>query len=125
MKKNFLLVNIAVFLFLIAVFYGVKRYAPDYNFVLLMSGNMLMFILSLASHAIINTNIKGRPEAFVRGVYMSTFLKIMVCMAAVLLYVFINREHLHKPSIIALMGVYIIYSIVDTTYSSRVARQAK
>ena len=81
-----------------------------------------MAFLSSASFYMVTKQIKSRPEAFVRGVYSGTFLKLLVCMAAILIYVMANRPNIHKPTLFVLFGIYIVYTVIETTTLSKMAR---
>jgi hypothetical protein len=122
MKKYFILIVVILFLLLTAVFYALKTYAPQYSFDALMGGNILMAILVLVSYFLVQAQIDKRPEAFVRGVYSSTFLKLLVCIGAILVYALVNKPNIHKPSLFILFGIYAVYSIVETWLLSRMAR---
>ena len=123
MKKFFVLIIVILFLLLTGVFYGVKAYAPEYHFGILMIGNITMATLSVITYYMVIGQMNKRPEAFVRGVYSSSFLKLLVCMAAILVYVLVNRPNIHKPSLFILFGIYAVYSIVETWMLSRLARE--
>ena len=125
MKKNFISAILIVFIALSALFYALHQSAPEYSFALLMGGNILMLVLSVAGHLIVMNQVNGRPQAFVRGVYASSFLKLMVCMAGIVGYALINRPNIHKPSLFMLFGIYVIYSIIETWLLSKMAREAK
>jgi Na+/H+ antiporter NhaA len=56
-------------------------------------------------------------------VYSASFLKLMVCMIAILVYVLLNRAHLHKASVFILFGIYALYTIVETWILSKLARE--
>jgi hypothetical protein len=123
MRKYFIPAIVAVFAILTAVFYGMKMYLPEYNFVVLMTGNILMASLAVISFYLVTTQMKRKPDAFVRGVYASSFLKLMVCMMAIMVYVFVNKSGVHKPSLLVLFGIYAIYSITETWMLSRMAKE--
>jgi hypothetical protein len=93
------------------------------QFSLLMGANVLMFLLSLLSWLIVKKQIHERPQAFVRGVYSATFLKLIICMGSFLVYSFLNREHIYKPSVFILFGIYSIYTIVETIMLTNIARR--
>lgn len=125
MRQYFTLVIIFIFLLLSAVFYGMKVYAPEYRFSVLMTGNVVMAALSITTYFIVRKTMNDKPEAFVRGVYGATFLKLMVCMASILLYAMLNRKNIHKPSLFVLFGIYAVYTAVETWLLSKLARDAK
>jgi len=102
-----------------------KIYSPEYRFGVLMTGNVTMAILSLLTYFIVRKSIDSRPEAFVRGVYGATFLKLIVCMVSVLLYAMLNRKDIHKPSLFVLFGIYAVYTAVEPWMLSKQAREIK
>jgi phosphatidylserine synthase len=125
MSKHFVLVVIVVCLLLSAVFFGLQQYDPRFRFSVLMGGNILMAALSLISYGMVKKQMTQRPEAFVRGVYGATFLKLMVCMVSILLYVMLDRKNIHKPSVFVLFGIYAVYTAIETWLLSKLAREAK
>lgn len=126
MKRNTYFISIIVLcLILAACIYGIKSKWPAFSFNVLMTGNVLMAILSFLSFVIVRKQMHDRPQAFVRGVYSATFMKLMVCMAALLIYVLIDRKNIHKPSLFVLFGIYAAYTAVETIFLQRVAREPK
>jgi hypothetical protein len=99
-----------------------KSALPQYRFNVMMGANIIMAVLSLTSFFLVTRELKNRPQAFVRGVYSGTFLKLLVCMASVLLYVLFNKPDIHKPTLFILFGIYAVYSIIETTLLSKIAR---
>lgn len=125
MKKQFITTIIILFILLTSVFYGMNSYMPAYRFGVLMCGNIIMAILSLLTFFIVKKQMNDKPEAFVRGVYGATFLKLMICMAAILTYVMLDRKNIHKPSLFILFGVYAVYTTVETLLLMKLAKRAK
>ena len=122
MKSPFIIVTLIIFVVLSAIFYALKMYAPDFHFMALEMGNAIMAGLSLMSYFIVKKQMDNRPQAFVRGVYSASFLKLLVCMVSILVYVLLNREHIHKPSVFVLFGIYIIYTVMETWLLSKLVR---
>ncbi len=125
MKKSFVIAIAAVFLALGGLFYWMKTAYPAFNFTVLMWGNAIMALLSYISHFLVTRQMNSKPDAFVRGVYASSFLKLFVCMVSILVYVMVNKPNIHKPSLWVLLGIYAVYSIVETWLSSKIARETK
>lgn len=125
MRKHFNLVIIVLFVLLTVAFFGLQQYNPAFRFRVLMGGNVLMAVLSLVSYRLVKKQMNEKPQAFVRGVYAATFLKLMVCMTSILLYVVLDRPNIHKPSIFMLFGVYAVYTVMETWMLSKLAREAK
>jgi len=122
MKKVFIPVILIVFAVLSAVFLYMKSALPEYHFNVLMIANGLLALLSIASYLLVSTQISKKPEAFVRGVYSASLLKLLVCMFAALTYILLNKHHIHKPTLFTLFGIYVVYSATENILLSKMAR---
>ncbi|HYC28801.1 MAG TPA: hypothetical protein VEB42_08295 [Chitinophagaceae bacterium] len=125
MKRVFVVSVISLFIILAVGFLWLRTLAPEYDFTVLMLGNVVMATLSLATFFMVTKQMHGKPAAFVRGVYASSFLKLSVCIIAVVVYALVKRPEVHKPSLFALFGVYAVYTAVETLLLSRLARETK
>ena|SRR5690606_14419 len=125
MSKYFSLVVVILFIVLSVIFYMLQTYAPAYDFRLLMGANIIMALLSFITYQIVKRQVNTNPQAFVRGVYASTFLKLMVCIVGIMVYVMINRPNIHKPSLFVLFGIYAVYTFFETISVSKLARGGK
>jgi hypothetical protein len=123
MMKRFIISVVTVFVVLSVVFFVLKKQMPGYDFVVLETGNVIMGLLSLTTWLIVKKQMNGRAEAFVRGVYSASFLKLMVCMISILVYVLLNRDHIHKQSVFVLFGIYIIYTTMETLLLSKFVKE--
>lgn len=122
MRRQFIVAMVIIVVVLDILFRVLKVNAPEYHTGVLQIANYMMAALSFAAFVLVNKNINERPQAFVRGVYSATFLKLFICMIAILVYVLLNREKIHKPTVYMLLGVYFVYSTVETILLSRVAK---
>lgn len=123
MKKQFIIGSSIVFVVITAILIAMRIFAPAFDFVALETGNVIMMVLALSAYVIVKKQIDGRPEAFVRGVNSASFLKLMVCMISILVYVLLNRSHIHKPSVFVMFGIYALYTVVETIMLSKMARE--
>ena len=125
MKKKFLITILSLFAFISAVFFAMKCYAPmnGFHFVALEAGNAIMALLSLVTYSLITKQLDKSPQAFVRGVSGSSFLKLMVCMISILVYILLNRSSIHKPTVFVLFGIYAVYTAAETWLLSKLARE--
>ena len=123
MKVKFVVLIVLLIVVLSGVFFQLASLGQGYQFVPLEIANLLMAALCLMSYFLVARTIGDRPQAFVRGVYSATLVKLIVCMFAVLIYVFLNRAHVHKPTIFVLFGLYIIYTVPETWMLSVMARK--
>lgn len=125
MRRQFVFVTVTIFLLLSIAFYVLSTYAPDYRVMVLEAGNVIMAILTLSAYFIVSRQMNESPAAFVRGVSGASFLKLMVCMVSILIYVLVNRVHVHKGTVFMLLGIYAIYTTAETLLLSKLARDNK
>src|SRR5436190_20276925 len=75
----------------------------------LIIGNLVLFIVTALSFIIGKKTLRSsNPNAFVRGIMISTMMKLFVCAIAAFVYIMIFKSQLSKPSLILCMGLYII-----------------
>jgi hypothetical protein len=98
---------------------------PAYDFTALIAADIIMLLLSLAAWAMLRKSVAERPQAFVRGVYGATMLRLFVCLIGIITYALMNRAHLHKPTLFVMFGIYMAYTIIETAVFSRVAKKVQ
>ena len=123
--NRFIFLLIAVFLVLAGAIWVVQQSRPELDFTLLTVGNALLAALTAASFAMVRRGIAGRPQAFVGGVYGGTMLKLFIGGGALLAYVLLNRPNLHKPSLLGVGALYIVYTLVEKIALQRLARKSQ
>ena len=82
--------------------------------VMVIAGNMLLFAASLASlllyqRAMANATTIG----FLRNTYSGLFLKLGVCIGAIVIYILVNKEHINKQGVIACVFLYFLYAVLE------------
>lgn len=123
MKKYYLLIILLLSLLLFGLIYLWCQQHPEYDMIALMVANWLLAGLSVISYFMLQSKLKAeRPQVFVNGVYGSTLLRLMVCMGSIFVYLYSNQGHLHKPSIFGMMGLYIVYTAVETMGLAKMAK---
>ena len=125
MKNKFIIVTVVIFIFLSAVFFAMHSYAPDFKFAALEAGNVVMASLTISGYMMVKRQLENNAQAFVRGVSGASFLKLMVCMVSILVYVMLNRAHIHKPTVFVMLGIYAVYTIIETVLLSKLVREKK
>ena len=97
--------------------------AFGFDSILLICGNLLLFIIGLFSLYIQMKGAKAtNPNAFVRAVYVVMILKLFIVAIAVLAYVLVSHRHINKPSLFTLMGLYIVYTIFEVKELTKILR---
>ena len=94
-----------------------------FNQTVLILANLILFILTLVGMVVQLKGLRSpNPQAFVRGVYTSLIVKMLVVLVAVFIYAFLNKEHVNKPAIFTSMGIYILYTVVEVASLMKAAK---
>lgn len=120
-KLPFLLT--VILLVIAGICYGLTVMEPRFDLTTLLCADLVMFLLSVIAWALLRKSISERPQAFVRGVYGASLLRLFVCLIAVLIYAMVNRDHLYKPTLFVLFGIYLVYSLTESFIFSQVAKK--
>jgi len=89
----------------------------------LLVANLLLFLITIFGFLIQMRGLKSaNTNVFIRGVYSSFLLKLFVIMIAVVIYLFIMKSRLNKPSLFTSMGIYILYAVVEVFQLMKIAR---
>ena len=78
-------------------------------------GNLLLASMTAISFNFNSQGLKSKNNhAFIRSVYLATFLKLIVCVAGIIIYVVFYRSLLDKSTIFLLMFLYFVYTFLET-----------
>jgi hypothetical protein len=113
----------AILLAVGGICYGLVRMEPRFDLTTLLAADLLMYALSMIAWALLRKSVAERPQAFIRGVYGATFLRLFVCLIGVLIYAMVNRDSVYKPTFFVLFGIYASYAFPEAFIFSRVARK--
>jgi hypothetical protein len=90
----------------------------------LLIANAVLFILSLSGFFIQVKGLKSSNiNAFIRSIYVSLLLKMVIIMIAVIAYIFITGGKVNKPSLFTSMGLYFLYTSIEVTQLMKIARR--
>lgn len=98
-------------------------HGQGFDVIALLVADGIMLALSLGAWALLRPKVGERPQAFVRGVFGATMLRLFVCFAAILAYALLKKPDLHKPTVFLMFGIYALYTVVETLVFSRQARR--
>ena len=84
------------------------------NSTVLVVGNILLFAVTLASY-LLYKRAMAHPTTmgFLRNTYSGLFLKLLVCIIAIMIYVMSDREHVNKPAILSCVALYFVYTLLE------------
>jgi len=81
---------------------------------LVMVGNILLFAVSLSSLLLYQrAMLHPTTIGFLRNTYSGLFLKLLVCIAAIVLYIMVAKEHVNKQGIFACIFLYFLYALLE------------
>ena len=114
----FLLINLVAFVF------GSSLKEYGFNIGFLVVANAILFILTFLGFYIQTKGVRSTNiNAFIRGVYSSLLLKMFVIVVAILVYILVMRGEANKPSILASMGIYLVYTSLEVIQLMKIARK--
>ena len=124
MKNKFYLIWGLLTAFTLLITYFLSNGNEPFTRIVVMMGTGIVAIIMLVSYMISVQNLlDSNPNKFVRGIMGGTFLKFMLSIVAVAVLLFSVREKLHKPDLFLLMGVYLLFSMVETAFLSIISRK--
>ncbi len=119
---------IIFFVLLNALFIADKNFLERHGFdqSILIIGNIILFGATLLSFVLATRGLKSvNARAFVRSVYVSIMVKLFICVIAALIYIFIFRKNLNKPSLFACMGLYLVYTFIEVSVLTKLLKEKK
>jgi hypothetical protein len=124
MKKMYLVLVAILWLTLTVLLFSMKSLLVGYDINALLGANIILAALSIISYFMIQQKMKQeRAQAFVNGVYAASLMRLMICLGSIFSYAFSTRAHLHKPSVFAMMGFYVIYTLLETLVMSKIVKK--
>ena len=125
MQKKYMAV-IVLFVFINAMVFIFKSFLQLNGFEIrfLLIANAILLILSLSGFFIQLRGLKSsNVNAFIRSIYSSLLLKMVIIMMAVFAYMFITSGKVNKPSLFTSMGIYLLYTSIEVTQLMKIARR--
>jgi hypothetical protein len=124
MRHKFVLSIVIIFLIFSGLIYFLFTKNVAYDMPSLLIANLILACVSLLSFNIIKRGIdSNNANAFVRAKMTGTMIKFFVCIAILLIYVFLNNRQVHKPSLFLFLGMYAVYSAIESVPLSKMARK--
>ena len=93
---------------------------------IVIAGNLVLFLATGISFffyykALRNDNV----QAFLRMIYGGMFLKMMICLFSVFIYIMVVGRTVNKGAIIICLCLYLIYSFVEVVLLLKQSKQRK
>lgn len=123
-KKYVPVIVLFVFINVIVVIFRSFLQLNGFETRFLLIANAVLCILSLSGFFIQMKGLRSANiNAFIRGVYSSLLLKMVIMMTAVIIYIFITGGKVNKPSLFTSMGIYFLYTSIEVTQLMKIARR--
>lgn len=92
----------------------------------LIGGNLILFVATLLSFLVYVRSLKtSTGGAALRGMYGSFIIKFFICLVAAVAYIMIAKKEVNKPALIACMGLYIVYTVIEVSSLQKLLKQKK
>ena len=89
-----------------------------------LSGNLILLMATLGSYIFYNRSIREQKmQAFLRNIYAGMFIKFGLCMMSAFFYILIMGKNVNKWGIITVLGLYLLYTIVEVVIVFRLNKK--
>jgi len=127
-NRSPLLPIIIFFILLNALFLTSKNFLERGGFEqgVLIIGNLILFAATLASFLFAKRGLRSEnPQAFVRSVYVSIMIKLLICVIAAMVYIFLFRKNVNRPALFTCMGLYLVYTFIEVSVLTKMLKEKK
>jgi len=119
---------IMVFVITNALFITGRKWSTNYNIDsdVLIIGNTVLLAATLFSFFLYKRSLQNnQPQAFLRYIYSGMFLKMLICLVAALIYIFVSDGKVNKPALFGCMILYFVYTFMEVSILLRLSKQQK
>jgi len=116
------------FIVLSALFLAAKNFLERNGFdqSVLIVGNLVIFLATVLSFLFARRGLTvHNAHVFVRGVYVSIMIKLLVCAVAAVIYIFIFKNSLNRPALFTCMGLYLVYTLIEVSVLTKMLKENK
>jgi len=117
------IVIIFILITVLTIWFGNWLDARGIDHIVLLYANIILFVITLIACIIhIRSLSNNNPHAFVRGVTLASFLKLMAIAASVFIYLLAARESRSIYAVVTAMGFYILYTVFEVSGAMKINR---
>jgi hypothetical protein len=92
----------------------------------LLVGNALLFLVTLFSFSLYRKGLNDKnPLVFLRMMYSSMIVKMVICAGAATIYFYIARKEVSKAGILGCFALYMVYTFLEVTALTRLSKLQK
>lgn len=114
----FMIITISCFLF--------KNWldAKKIDHLVVLSGNCILFLLTVVIFSLHKKSLKNKnPHAFVRSVMTGTFIKMIVILAAVAVYLLLAGDNKSLYAVVATIVLYFVYTFIEVRSAAKLNKE--
>ena len=101
-----------------------SKWNTDYEVVLW--GNIILVAATLASFYFYYRSLRSQQGyGFLNQIYMGIFVKMMVCLLAAFLYIYVAGKSANKPAVIVCLALYLVYTVVEMSQLTKISKSKK
>jgi|688.fasta_scaffold2002589_1 hypothetical protein len=107
---------------LVSIIYliGLPTFTPK----VVILGILFLTALTFTTYTFSERSVNDEnPNKFVRMVMGMTMLKFFLCVVGVAIMLLTLRKSLHKPDLYVLMGFYLVFTLGEALFLSKIARK--
>jgi hypothetical protein len=94
------------------------------DYIVLLAGNGILFLATGLSFYLYNKALRNaNVQVFLRMLYASLLIKMVFCLAATLLYLFLAGAEVSKFAIIGCFCLYVLYTYAEVKVLMRLIRK--
>ena len=119
---------VVIFIVLTIIIFILKSWIKgnDLDYIVLLSGNAVLFLATLSSFFLYNKSLQNNnPNVFIRFIYGGMFLKMIICIIAAMIYIFIAGKSVSKFALFGCFILYIIYTFAEVKILMQLSKQQK
>lgn len=96
----------------------------EYSVLFMATANTILFILSMVGFWIQSRSLhSSNAHAFVRGVFGSTLIKMLLILAALFIFILIAGGTVNKPALFVSMAIYVLYTSLEVYLLMKMVRK--
>lgn len=123
MFKKKLILFTAICFFLIILEFMITSMSLFFTRSILIYGTIFLTLVHILTLYIsYQAGKKKSAHQFVTGVTASTLVKLFLCVAGAGIYIYLHRTNLNKADLFFLMGIYIVFSIIEAIIAGKHAK---
>jgi len=93
------------------------------DFMVVLVGNTVLFLATAFSFYLYSKALRNNnTQLFLRMMYSSLLVKMVFCLAATLLYLFVAGKDFNKAGIIASLILYVVYTYAEVKVLMRLSK---